>query len=226
MTWRAPDITSLLEDRLKQARMDVLADARLNTRESFGFSSQATTQTLLELIEGRIAAAADSGFAAVQASLRLDASRHLQSRQVPLNAAREVLEEADRTLTPPALPPRPQCEDLRLSPTVLSALVFVAWTLVALLLWLPLRFPPLVLAVLVALGGIPATIAKNQIESQRFSAQASRLREYPPLLCRHYVEALRHAIKLHERCVNSTPGDLVSKASQRQEEQHELPSGL
>lgn len=199
--WSAPDVAYLLDDHLKQARMELLADHRLKLRaegnegEDPGF--------VAELIVDKLAAAAQAGFDAVEASLRAEASRYLGDRGLPVQGVRETLQEARVRLVPPA---RPRLEKVEmglipaaliggLAATALLILMFALWTIAVL---------GNGLYVIGALASVGIGVGITRLVRARSARRREQLiNEWPARVCRHYASTLGDGTAYYEHVVRT-----------------------
>lgn len=199
--WSAPDVAYLLDDHLKQARMELLADHRLKLRaegndgEDPGF--------VAELIVDKLAAAAQAGFDAVEASLRAEASHFLGDKGLPVNAVRETLVEARVRLVPPA---RPRLEKVELgiippalvgglASTALLILVFGLWTLSI------LNGPLYLIGALASVGA--GVVLTKYIRAKSARRREQLINEWPARVCRHYSSTLGDGTAYYEHVVRT-----------------------
>lgn len=199
--WSAPDVAYLLDDHLKQARVELLADHRLKLRaegnegEDPGF--------VAELIVDKLAAAAQAGFDAIEASLRAEAARYLGEKGLPVQAVRDTLEEARVRLVPPA---RPRLEKVEIGivplavvggfvATVPLILVFALWTLA--LIGGGLYFLGSLLSV-----GVGVVITKV-LRAKTARRREQLINEWPARVCRHYTSTLSDGTAYYEYVVRT-----------------------
>ena len=200
--WSAPDFHHILDQHLRLARLELLADHRLHvcakedSGEDPGF--------VAELIVDKLEASARAGFDAVEASLRVSASEHLRSRDLAVEAARTALEKAAERLVPPK---RPRLERIEMSvlPLGLNAgivaaalviLVFSLWTLGI------LSFFMYLIATLASVGvgyGIYRFMLSREAKLRR-----KLIDEWPTRVARHYGDALRDGVTYYEYVVRTS----------------------
>ena len=199
--WSAPDVAYLLDDHLKQARVELLADHRLklgvedNGGEDPGF--------VAELIVDKLEAAAQAGFDAVEASLRATASQYLGEKSLPVQAVRDTLEEACVRLVPPARPRLEKVEIGLVPPTLIGGLVATALLILVFSLWtLSILNGPLYVVGALASVGVGVGVTKL-ILAKSARRRAQLINEWPVRVCRHYSSTLGDGTAYYEHVVRT-----------------------
>ena len=104
--WNPPDVRDLLERRLRATASDLLRDPRM--RVALDGHYKDSVNFLHQVIIEALSAAAKSGFAAAEATLRVAAQAHLQQRpNASVDQVRECLEFAMTTMELRDVPPAP-----------------------------------------------------------------------------------------------------------------------
>lgn len=200
MTWHAPDYTDVLEDRLRQARLDLLEDPRLIRGVQGG---SALSQDLIErVIREKLGSAAMDGFEAIEASLRLAAQEYYASHSLERDPAAGLLEAPEGQLVPPPLPPKSPAQQ----PPGLSfatGIAFAGFLLLGFALYLLFSLSLLALVFLAILAVVPALILQNRLKRRAQSPREQLLDEYPAEICRHYVQGLQEKVNDYEQAVNA-----------------------
>lgn len=200
--WSAPDFHHILDQHLRLARLELLADHRLHLRaeddggEDPGF--------VAELIVDKLEAAARAGFDAVEASLRASASEHLRSRDLAVESARASLEKAAERLVPPKRPRLERVEttlvplgfNAGLVATALIIFVFSLWTLG--ILSFPLYLAGTVASVAVGYGIYRVLLTREALLRRKL------IDEWPTRVARHYGDALREGVSYYEYVVRTS----------------------
>lgn len=199
--WSAPDIRYLLDDHLKQARLELLSDSRLKLKaeddggEDPGF--------VAELIVDKLEAAAQAGFDAIEASLRASASEHLAARGLGVLQVRAALANACERLVPPK---RPQLEKVEIGGVPAA---FIAGMLSAAGIILAFMLHQLGDVDMVGQFGIIAgsIVAGYAVYRWRRAAVARRrvqlIEEWPIRVVRHYGSTLSDATAYYEHVVRT-----------------------
>jgi hypothetical protein len=205
MTWQAPELAHLLDQRLQAARVDLFDDPRME--QALHGRGRERTAFLRHLIEEKLAAAARSGIGAVEASLRSSASDHLTKAGLEPAATRARLDALSETLyaIESRRPHAMQRDPLR--PTTTATLFFVGWLATASTGWAVGNgnTPLFLVLLLIAMVATPMVyLLAQQIEQQRRRTIA---KEYPVLLCRTYLAAATDAITGYEATVNQLTVD-------------------
>ena len=202
MIWQAPDYSDVLEQRLQEARLELLKDPRLS--RGFLAGPSAFDPVLLgRVVRDKLDGAARSGLDAIFSNLRLDAQSKLSEAGVDRDLAQQALDEATRHLTPPALPALRVQHSGVLSPNILSALTLLGFAALSVLLFAVMTFHALLLVCLVAVGGIPALMVRNAAELRHAGYKNQLLDEYPRQLCRQYAQELTEQVAAYEHAVNA-----------------------
>jgi len=201
MTWSAPQLPHILEERLQTARIELMEDQRVAGAAN---NALAESQAFVsELIEKKLAAAAHAGLDAVEASLRVEASDKLLEAGMELEAVREALAKAGEVFQSPTPFRRSTLAEVALSPLILAGITLCGWMLLIMALWLALRFHPLVLAILAAFGAAPTLAVKKWREQTLAAMRKKMVGELPARICRHYVQVFEEATKSYEASVNA-----------------------
>ena len=199
--WSAPDVAYLLDDHLKQARLELLADHRLrlnvedNDGEDPGF--------VAELIVDKLEAAARAGFDAVEASLRAAAAQYLGEKALPVHAVRETVAEACKRIVPPARPRLEKVDPSIIPPSVIGGLFATALLILSFTLWAQALIGGVLYAVaaLISVGvGVGVTKLINANAARR---RAQLINEWPARVCRHYTSTLREGTAYYEHVIRT-----------------------
>jgi len=199
--WSAPDFHHILDQHLRLARLELLADHRLHLRaeddggEDPGF--------VAELIVDKLEAAARAGFGAVEASLRVSASEHLRSRDLGVEAVRAALDKAAERLVPPKRPRLERVEmgviplgfNAGLVAAALIILVFSLWTLGI------LSFPLYLVGTLASVG-VGYAIYRFLL-TRESQLRRKLIDEWPTRVARHYGDALRDGVTYYEYVIRT-----------------------
>lgn len=201
MNWTSPELLHILDERLQQARIELMDDQRVAGALS---NSHAESQMFIaELIEKKLAAAAHAGLDAVEASLRVEATDALLAAGMELEEVREALQKAGAPLHQPAGIRRSTLAEVAFSPIVLAALTLCACMILVLALWAALRFSPILLGLLVALCVAPALAVKKWREQSLAAMRKKVAGELPARICRHYAQVYEEAVRSYEDAVNT-----------------------
>lgn len=201
MNWNAPDVVHVLEHRLKTARLELMEDPRIQSAHEA--RSNESVRFLALLIHEKLAAAARTGLDAAEASLRLAATDALLAAGVPLETARERLEQAGRPFLSPAPPETAAPRRIGLRPTTAAALLLAVWTAAAVAAWMVFGFHPLLCVVLVGASGVPAVGVYGWKEGRLAAMKQRIVGETPSRLARHYMEWLRTNVVEYAREVEA-----------------------
>lgn len=204
MTWHAPDVGYLLEERLRRVRESLTEDAPFNLADSG--QSDELPDLLLQKVEDKFFSAAQDGYAAVAANLRIDASDWLRRQGCGADAIPEALREAEARLTvyphhelrrryPSWLNFRNIDRILRVATLLyLAGIFFVAWAI-----WQMYHFAAIATFVI---GVFP--VLRNP-RSGRNTIRGTNhwiVREYPANLCRQYMRAFNDAVLSYAEIIN------------------------
>lgn len=199
--WSAPDVKYLLDDHLKQARLELLADHRLKLVAEDGGGEE--PGFVAELIVDKLEAAAQAGFDAVEASLRAVASQHLGDRGLAVEEVRGALAEACARLVPPK---RPQLEKVALGivpPALVGGMVSAALLVLVFALWTLGKLTG-VWYLAAALAAVAAGYAVTRwILAKTARRRAQLIEEWPSRVCRHYAAALAEGTAYYEHVVRT-----------------------
>ncbi|MFP4502311.1 MAG: hypothetical protein ACLFTT_15015 [Candidatus Hydrogenedentota bacterium] len=200
MSWTAPNVEHVLEQRLQTARRELLDDPRIQ------HASQARSTEginfLVQLIEEKIAAAARIGMDAAEASLRHAAGNALINEGVPITIVRRTLEDAGQPLLEPKRMKSQRVDKVGPPPLHLAAGLFFVWTIAALAAWTLVGFPPTWCAIIVGAGGVPSVALYAWRESKLAVLKKDTVGDLPARAMRFYFEQLRNHVAAYERTVN------------------------
>ncbi len=98
MTWSVPETEDLLEARLGAAIQRAIGAPRIQA--ALAGRSREPVVLIAECLAAPIRSAAEAGFAAVEATLRVDAERYLHAAGVDASSARRALDQAAAFLVP------------------------------------------------------------------------------------------------------------------------------
>lgn len=195
MTFQAPALRPLVEERLRRARLELMEDSRIDgaargrSDESPGF--------VLQIVEEKLAAAARGGYEAAAASLRVEASDWLRQHGQPMQSVRDALRQAEGALKVPGRPASMNLPGWLPQPMIAASVTFFLLSAVVLIAWGVLNITPLAVAGLVAIAGVPALAAKAGVEHVATALKKHVAREYPARLCRLYLDAFDRAVNTY-----------------------------
>lgn len=199
--WSAPDFEHLLDQHLRLARLELLADHRLHLRaeddggEDPGF--------VAELIVDKLEAAARAGFDAVEASLRASAAEHLRSKGLGVDAVRAGLEQSAERLVPPKRPRLERVERNAVPQGFYAGLVATALIILVFSLWtLGILGFPLYAVLTVASVGVSYALYRFLL-SREAQLRRKLIDEWPARVARHYGDALREGVTYYEYVVRT-----------------------
>jgi len=198
MTWQAPQLEHLVDDRLRRLRLELLEDPKIVDDDA---PAASPAKHLIRHIEERFAAEARAGFDAVESSLRLDATERLLDDGHPAGQVNAALKKAARHFASPPRPDRLNIEEPAVTPGLAAGLVFAAWTVGVLMVWVATGFPGFVLAVAMAAGLLPAWAVHKAWRKREMALKSEIIHEYPVRICRHYMHRLRASVAAYEKSV-------------------------
>ncbi len=196
MSWQAPALTHLLEQRLQTARLELMDDPRL-LRAQQG-QGQEDGPFLRQLIEEKFSAAARSGLGAVEASLRTHASEHLAAAGLDAGSVRATLDTLGNELLVihegPAriVPPELQ------SPLRYAIALYATWMVTITMGWMVSDKPFGLYATLAVVGVVAAAVLFLLLLGSRQKRRIAIARNYPARCCQDYLNALSSGVKRYE----------------------------
>ena len=199
MTWRAPAVGHLFDQRLQQARLELMEDNRI--RLALRRQGREGDSFLRHLIEEKLAAAARSGMGAVETSLRSDATNFLVKHGHDAKEVRNALGNLGVNLldVESAIPHKLKRELAR--PGAMALLFFVAWTVTITLGWLFGDTHDGLYALFITGGALVTVLVYLMVHANNLRYRAEIAHEYPVHLCRAYEQALKKGIARYEDAV-------------------------
>jgi hypothetical protein len=201
MSWQAPNISHVLEHRLRTARLELMEDRRIQNANRA--RSTESINFLVQLIEEKIAAAARIGMDAVEASLRHAAGNALINAGVPIDTMRRTLEEAGAPFLQVNKMVSARVKHVGPSPLPVAAGLFAIWALAVLAAWATLDFPAFWCALGIGAGGVPAVGLFAWREGQLATLKKEMVGELPSRAVHHYMSQLDGCIDAYEHTVNA-----------------------
>lgn len=208
MSWQAPALTHLLEQRLQTARLELMDDPRLLRAEQG--QGQESGVFLRQLIDEKFSAAARSGLGAIEASLRTHASAHLADAGLDAPSVRATLDRLGEELLAlhkvptPIVPPEAQ------SPLRYAASFYIVWLCTIVAGWMVSDKPFRLVMLLAASGAVAAVALFLLVLGSRQKRRKTVTREYPARCCHYYLNGLSAAIGRYEegvRALSSPQGE-------------------
>ncbi len=201
MSWQAPALTHLLEQRLQTARLELMDDPRL-LRAQQG-QGQENGAFLRQLIDEKFSAAARSGLGAIEASLRTHASAHLADAGLDAGSVRATLDGLGEEILAlhkvPAhiVPPEAQ------SPLRYAAAFYIAWLFTIFAGWMVSDKSFRLVLALAGAGFVAAVALFLLVLGSRQKRRVTVAREYPARCCHYYLNGLTAAIGRYEEGVRA-----------------------
>lgn len=211
MNWSAPQVEHLLEQRLQQARLELMEDTRI--QEALDRRGGETPAFLQDLIAGKLHAAARHGLEAVEASLRAGASDCLLAQGLSVDLVRAQLKREGDRLLALGEDHTPREGGALLTAPLAAGLLFAAWTAAALGAWRLLELHPLVCMALVGAGGVPAVGLHAYLKGNEAIGKKALVSELPARICRQYLRRLGGAVDAYAAAVNAVAQEHVESSA-------------
>ena len=201
MSWHAPALIHLLEQRLQTARLELMDDPRL-LRAQQG-QGQESGAFLRQLIDEKFSAAARSGLGAIEASLRTHATEHLADRGLDAASVRTTLDTLGDELLALHRAPQHLVPPEAQSPLRYAASFYIAWIFTIAVGWTVSDKPFSLFAVLAGAGAVAAVALFLLVLGSRQKRRVTVARDYPARCCHNYLNGLSAAIGRYEEGVRT-----------------------
>ena len=200
MSWNAPELSHLLDQRLQVARLELMEDSRIALSRQT--QNQESTDFLRHLIDEKLASATRSGLGAIEASLRTDASLYLSGAGCDAGTIRKVLDESGADLTDIDGVTLPSVGAEPPKPAILALAFLVSWVVIVAVGWV-LKGSPFSSVAYLLLAGIPvAGIIYGIARAAALQRRTFLVRHYPTRLCSTYFNFLGRQVDSYESAVN------------------------
>ena len=189
--WNPPQYNHLIEEPLQSARVELLNDSRVY--QAMQRTGSEAEHFLQRLLDEKLFAAASTGLDAVESSLRVEATEVLLNNGYKASAIREIVKELGNPFFAPPAYMLNKSAGTDMPPLVGAILFFAITTLISFALFFQYDLNKITLVVFVACGIMPAYLIKDRAEKRAALRIQSGVREYPALICRHYLQIYEEA---------------------------------
>ncbi len=189
--WNPPQYNHLIEEPLQSARVELLNDSRVH--QAMQRTGSEAEHFLQQLLDEKLFAAATAGLDAVESSLRVEATEVLLNNGHKASAIREIVKELGNPFfTPPAYMLNKSAR-ADIPPLVGAILFFAITTLLSFTVFFFYELNTMTLVLFIACSIMPAYLIKDRAEKRAALRIQSGVREYPALICRHYLQIYEEA---------------------------------